>query len=60
MTAMFALLIKVLKFQAVDFYLISRLYKRKLLEEGKTSDDEGHKSDQEKDDEAQEYKVNVP
>ena len=40
LTAAFTMLIKVMKFQAVDFYIISRLYKRKQLVEGKTSDDE--------------------
>ena len=51
MTAVFALMLKLLKFQAVDFYLISRLYKRKTLEEGKTSDDEEIVDETYKDDE---------
>ena len=48
-SAMFGLLIKVLMYQEVDFYLISKLYKRKHIVEGKTSDDETVNSDDEKD-----------
>ena len=40
MTAVFFLFLKLVKFQAVDFYLISRLYTRTQLDSGKTSDDE--------------------
>ena len=38
--AFFTIVKMCIQFQSVDFYLVSRLYKRSQLQSGKTSDDE--------------------
>ena len=55
MTAVFFLFLKLVKFQAVDFYLISRLYTRTQLDSGKTSDDEEPELDETKDKDESEF-----